>query len=163
MITTRIASSADRDFLADMLVEAINWDPERPAMSRDQVLELSENQRYVDDWPRPGEIGVVAEDPSGAPVGAAWWRCFSSDEPGYGFIAEDVPEIAIGVVAARRGQGIGDRLLDELEGEARRLGIRSLSLSVEPTNPALRLYVRHGYREVGGSSGSNTMRLDLAH
>ncbi|MFB9717740.1 hypothetical protein [Planobispora longispora] len=37
----RIATADDADFLTDMLVAAVNWDPAREAVSRDRVLCLS--------------------------------------------------------------------------------------------------------------------------
>ena len=36
-------------------------------------------------------------------------------ESGYGFVAEDIPELSIGVVAGRRGEGIGRALLNASE------------------------------------------------
>jgi ribosomal protein S18 acetylase RimI-like enzyme len=161
VIGTRPATVADRDFLAQMLVEAINWDPQGGQLAPEVVLAFPQNARYVNGWPRPGDYGVVASLARGSRVGAAWWRHFSADEPGYGFIAADVPEVSIGVVATHRGRGIGDTLLNELEAAARARRIAALSLSVEPDNPARRLYERHGYVLFGKSGGSNIMRLDL--
>ena len=54
---------------------------------------------YVEGWPRDGDVGVVAEDEHGEPVGAAWYRHLSDDDPGYGFIDPSIPEVTIGVVA----------------------------------------------------------------
>ena len=162
MITLRCADHRDTTFLEDMLVEAINWDPPKPRLTRDEVLCHAENRHYVDGWPRETEFGFVAEDSEMRPVGAAWLCFFSQHDPGYGFIAEDIPELSIAVVRHRRAQGVGGRLLRALADEARGRGLHALSLSVEPTNPARRLYERHGFREVGGSGGSATLRLDLA-
>jgi len=161
MITVRLAYRSDATFIADMLVEAINWNLEAPVQERATVLNHHENRHYVDSWPQPGDVGVIAESPQTGPVGAAWLRFFRAEDPGYGFIAEGIPEVSIGVIASRRGEGIGDRLLRELEHEARQRGLSVLALSVEPNNPALRLYERRGYRQVGGSGGSYTFRLDL--
>jgi GNAT superfamily N-acetyltransferase len=47
---------------------------------------------------------------------------------------------------ALRGQGIGGRLLDWADDEARRIGHRRLALTTYATNEARRLYERHGYR-----------------
>jgi ribosomal protein S18 acetylase RimI-like enzyme len=162
VIRTRAANDGDRDFLADMLVEAINWNPDGGHFAPEVVLAFSQNARYVVGWPRSGDFGLIAETTGGRRVGAAWWRHFSAAEPGYGYLADDVPEVSIGVVAAHRGRGIGDQLLTELEAAARDAGVRALSLSVEPANPARRLYERHGFRTVGTSGGSETMWWECA-
>ena len=162
MIRTRAAEPDDRDFLAAMLVEAVNWNPEGGHLAAEVVLAFPQNARYVVGWPRPGDFGVIAETTGGRRIGATWWRHFSAADPGYGYVADDVPEVSIGVVAGHRGRGVGGQLLTELEAAAREAGVPALSLSVEPANPARRLYERHGFRTVGMSGGSETMRLDVA-
>jgi GNAT superfamily N-acetyltransferase len=160
VIRTRGALPGDRDFLAAMLVEAINWNPDGGHLAPEVVLAFPQNARYVVGWPRPGDLGVVAETTGGRRVAAAWWRHFTDDAPGYGYLAADVPEVSIGVVAEYRGRGIGGRLLTELAAAARDAGVPALSLSVETANPARRLYERHGYRTVGSMGRSVTMRWD---
>jgi len=104
---------------------------------------------------------VIAYDEAGN-VGAAWYRLFKEREQGYGFVDEQTPELSIAVVPSRRGKGYGEELLSALLDQARADGFRQISLSVEPDNPALRLYERHGFRKVGESGASWTMlaRLD---
>lgn len=161
MVRTRPAEAADRDFLAAMLVEAINWDPAGQPLSPLVILSIPQNTRYVEGWPGPGELGIVATDGRGRPVGAAWYRHLPRDAPGYGFIAEDVPEVSIGVVSGHRGRGVGTRLLIELHDTARVADVGALSLSVEDDNPARRLYERLGYEVVRRAGDSTVMRLDL--
>ena len=62
-------------------------------------------------WGRPGDNAVVAIDEF-QPVGAAWYRLFEQDEPGYGFVDEETPELTIAVVPSRRGRGLGEELLE---------------------------------------------------
>ena len=38
----------------------------------------------------------------GAGAGAAWFRLFRRDAPGYGFVNEETPELSISVVPSRR-------------------------------------------------------------
>ena len=157
----RPASAADRDFLTEMLVEAVNWDPAGQPLSPVVILSIPQNARYVEGWPRSGEQGVIAEGDRGRRLGAAWWRRLRAEAPGYGHLADDVPEVSIGVVARHRGRGIGTRLLEALHTAARDAGVSALSLSVEDGNPARRLYERLGYTPVRRTGDSTTMRLDL--
>lgn len=61
-----------------------------------------------------------------------------------------------------RGNGIGTSLMNELFKEAKQRGIRRLSLSVDPGNiPAVKLYERFGFKEVGKVGTSITMVVEL--
>ena len=139
-----------------MLRHAYYWRERMPRGDIDAPV-----YRYVMNWGRPGDAAVIALD-AGHRVGAAWYRLFKQEEPGYGFVDEQTPELSIAVVPSRRGRGLGDGLLRALLDEARRNGFGQISLSVEPENPALRLYERFGFQKVGESGGSWTMlaRLD---
>ena len=161
MIRTRPADASDRDFLAAMLVEAINWDPHGQPLAALVILSIPQNARYVEGWPRPGEYGVVAMDERNRRIGAAWWRRMPAEAPGYGFVGEHVPEVSIGVLSPHRARGVGTRLLQDLEAAAHAMEIAALSLSVETGNPARRLYARLGYEVVGRSGGAEIMVRDL--
>lgn len=149
----RPASTQDLPFLRDMLRHAYyaRWGSEA-----DVPLE-----RYVAGWGRPGDEALVAIDQV-QPVGAAWYRLFSEDKPGYGFVGEEIPELTIAVVPSRRGKGLGRELLTALLEQARRDGYAGISLSVEPDNPALRLYEQHGFAKVGERAGALVMRAELS-
>jgi ribosomal protein S18 acetylase RimI-like enzyme len=56
-----------------------------------------------------------------------------------------VPELAIAVVASRRHQGIGRRLLLELIDASVAQGYAAISLSIREENPARRLYESTGF------------------
>lgn len=157
----RPATSDDAEFIALMTLEAFNWDPARTPFTMAQLLADPALAKYVEGWPAAGEQGVVAwaSDPiSGSParVGAAWWRYFSAAEPGYGYVADDVPEIGIAVVASWRGRGLGRALLRGIADRARAAGLTRLSLSVERPNPAARLYAAEGYDVVVGDDNADT-------
>ncbi len=111
-VVLRPARCADAAFLTEMLVEAAFWRPGGPRGRVEDVLGRPELAHYVAGWSRPGDLGVVAE--AGHPVGAAWLRYFLADDPGYGFVDAGTPEVALGVVPAWRGRGVGGALLDAL-------------------------------------------------
>jgi ribosomal protein S18 acetylase RimI-like enzyme len=141
-----------------MLYEAATWRPEaQPPV--EIVLADPHTARYLSGWGRPGDVGVIAEEDQ--PVGAAWFRLFSADEPGYGSVASDVPELSIGVAPESRGRGTGTRLLAALVEVARADGHQAISLSVERDNPARRLYERAGFVRVADDGGAWTMLLEL--
>lgn len=155
----REATARDADFLLDMLVEACNWSGER--VTRSDVGQDRHLRHYVSDWPQPDDFGVVAVGDQEAPIGAAWARTFSAQDPGFGFVALDVPEVSMAVIAPQRGRGIGHRLLQALVETARQRGSRALSLSVEDGNQAAELYATAGFRTVERNGNSTTMLLEL--
>lgn len=157
----RTATADDAGFLADMLVAAVNWDPARQPLSLDQVLANPRLAHYVEGWPRVSDLGVVAVGADGQPVGAAWLRLFSRDDPGYGFVSEDIPELSVGVLPSWRGQGVGRALLADVARQAAERGFSHICLSVERANRARRLYVSQGFTTVESGSDSDTMVMVL--
>ena len=150
-------------FLAEMGWYAAHWRPGAVPPPAEDVLLLEERLgRYLAGWGRPGDAGVVALDERDASTGAAWYRRFSRHEPGYGFVSESIPELSIGVRPAARRAGVGTALLTALLELARAEGYPSVSLSVEPDNPARSLYERLGFRRVGTEGGAWTMQAGLA-
>jgi len=143
----------------DALLWAVNWSPGREALSRESALARPDVAHYVAGWPAPGDMGLVAE--AGGPIGAAWLRCFPASDPGYGFVAEDVPELSIGVRPESRGQGVGRSLVRALLAAAAGRGVARVSLSVERANRARQLYLAEGFRVVGGDDGADTLLVDL--
>jgi ribosomal protein S18 acetylase RimI-like enzyme len=160
----RIGTHADPAFLVEMLYEAVYWRDdgadERPPL--DELLNDPHHACYVRDWGRAGDTAVVAFDRADEPVGAAWYRRFSENDAGYGFVAEDVPELAIAVFPEFRRAGVGSLLLGALVARARSNGERGLSLSVERDNPAAQLYGRHGFVVQNQGDGADTMLLALS-
>lgn len=159
VVTIRGAEISDRHFLESMFVEAALWHPEMERQSLDDLLRIPQLQRYFIDWGRPSDAALIAEVGKRC-VGAAWYRFFLSEEPGYGFVKESIPELGIAVMLEYRGRSIGTKLLRALINTAKTRGCSGLSLSVASTNPARRLYERQGFVTVGKAGSSWTM---LAH
>jgi ribosomal protein S18 acetylase RimI-like enzyme len=90
-------------------------------------------------------------------VGAAWYRTYTEENHGYGFVAQDVPELSIAVVASHRHEGIGRRLLVDLIEASVAHGYRAVSLSVAENNPARGLYESTGFVPVEKHGRSWTM------
>jgi ribosomal protein S18 acetylase RimI-like enzyme len=160
----RLSVRADPAFLAEMLYEAVNWRDdgaeERPPF--DELLTQPELRRYVEGWGRVGDVAIVALDRRDEPVGAAWYRLFDAEGPGYGFVAADTPELSIALYPECRRQHLGALLLGTLLQHARSNGLTAMSLSVARENPARRLYARHGFEVVAEHDDSLTMVVNLA-
>jgi ribosomal protein S18 acetylase RimI-like enzyme len=143
----------DVPFLRDMLRHAFYW--RTPVGDAEPPL-----TRYVRDWGRRGDRSLIIFDDY-VPVGAAWYRLFTAEDAGFGFVDERTPELAIAVVPSRRGRGFGQELLNSLLECARKDGFEAISLSVAKDNPALGLYENYGFQRVRNDDGAVVMRADL--
>jgi len=159
--TLRPAVATDGGFLAAILMEAFNWDPERPPKSLEEMLAAPQIAHYVVGWPLPGDVGVVAEI-LGHPVGGAWVRLFTRADRGFGYVADDIPELSIAVVSGHRGDGIGTSLMHTLEIAASAAGYHSISLSTERSNYAHDWYTKLGYRVVANDRQSDIMLKQIS-
>ncbi|WP_454158193.1 N-acetyltransferase family protein [Microbacterium lacticum] len=154
----REAAAADRGLLAQATLDNLNWNGPRFTMR--EVEDTPQFRHYYDGWPSGEDFGVVAEDAEAVAVAVVWLRYFTAQGPGYGFVADTIPELSIWVSADHRGQGIGGLLLRRISEIARSRGVTAISLSVEDGNPAARLYARHGFRPApNGVPGCLLMEL----
>jgi ribosomal protein S18 acetylase RimI-like enzyme len=154
-VVVRRGTAQDVRFLRDMLHHAYYWKERAPDEGPGPV------QLYVKAWGRPGDTAVIALV-DGFPVGAAWFRLFRASAPGYGFVDEQTPELAIAVVPSSRGMGVGSALLEALLERAREEGFAGLSLSVDRHNgAAIALYEHHGFSAVEETADSLTLRVAL--
>ncbi|MGH3050141.1 MAG: GNAT family N-acetyltransferase [Gaiellaceae bacterium] len=133
-----------------MLRHAYHW-----RLARDPELPV---YRYVQNWGRRGDAGVIAFDGRNV-YGAAWYRLFTASEPGFGFVDEETPELTVAVVPSHRGRGTGAELLEALLRQARSDGFTQVSLSAEGGQTGF--YESHGFREVSRDDGTVTMLAEL--
>jgi len=159
-IRIRLADGDDIPFLWEMLYLSFYVPPGAQPFEK-AILEEPFIKKYLTNWGRHGDIAVIAESQSGDQCGAAWLRLFGAAEKGFGYVDDFTPELGIAVLSEYRGQGIGTVLMDAVEGRAKDFGYHSLSLSVDPQNPALHLYQRYGYVHVGWCDTSWTMKKSL--
>jgi len=156
----RPATTEDIGFLETMLFEACFWDTtaRRPAFS--ECRQHPEFTKLLSGWGRHGDRGVIAEE-TAKPLGAAWFRLWTTELHSYGFVDASTPELGIAVSLQHRRNGIGRALLRDLIAIARADRFPALSLSVSPFNPVRRLYESVGFHKVGESGTSWTFRLPL--
>ena len=161
-IEIRDARADDLPFLWEMLWEAAAVNASVRAMGKEEALMLPAHRKYLEAWGRAGDQAVVALDRAARRIGAAWYRCFTEAAAGYGFVAQDIPELSVAVVSGMRGKGVGGALVTSLMLRARAEGYGALSLSVDRSNPALSLYQRLGFRDAGISGPGESSVIMLA-
>ena len=133
--------AVDIPFLWDVLYLSIHVREGHEPLPR-EVLDDHALAHYLRDFGRhPGDDAQVVVDETGERIAAAYCRRMRADDPGWGFVREDVPELGMAVVEAHRGKGIGRRVLvDLLERNP------AMSLSVDDENDvARRLYESLGF------------------
>lgn len=141
MLTLRPIRTDDVDFLWEMLYRA-SWSHLDPGATVASIRENSDLAHYVEGWGRSGDTGLIACD-GPARRGAAWVRFLVAEQrESYAYVADDVPELAIGVSDGFEGRGIGTMLLTEL---LRTMPTTPIVLTARSTNPAINLYRRHGF------------------
>ena len=153
MFSCRAFEPDDVAFLWEMLHQSIHVRSGDLPPPRN-ILEQSDIAHYLTDFGRRGgDDAQVAIDDVGARVGAAFCRRMTVDDPGYGFVSDDVPELGMAVVPEWRGRGVGRRLLEDLLARN-----PSMSLSVDKDNDgAERLYRSLGFVHVADEGTARTM------
>lgn len=157
LYSIRASNIDDVPFLWDMLYEirSLRCVREGKALPSRDVLQTPDLAKYVQDWGRKSDRAILAINAQ-TPIGAAWYRLFSADNPGYGYVDDNTPEIAIALLPQYRNKGIGKSLILHLLEQAKADGYRQISLSCDPTNDnALHLYQKLGFEQVGVHSIQN--------
>ena len=153
-VSFRPLTPADQPFLWEMCYHAVHLPAGQPPYPR-EIVHVPEISRYVQDWGRPDDLGLIALN-DGTPVGAAWFRLLIGDNKGYGYVDTSTPELSMALLPEYRGRGIGSQLLARLlEATAPRYAAICLSVSLD--NPAQRLYQRTGFEIVRENESAFTM------
>ncbi|HSH40083.1 MAG TPA: GNAT family N-acetyltransferase [Chthoniobacterales bacterium] len=145
----RQLTSEDEPILWEALYQGLHRAGGDASPSR-EVLRRPEFARYVEGWGREGDRGFIASDTeSHQLLGAVWYR-----EPAMGM----TPELLFVVAPGQRKRGIGAALLTQW---VRTNPEQSeISMRVDVSNPAVRLYERFGFRVVEDREGFVTLRRD---
>ena len=146
MIVIRRGDRLDVPFLRSLLAHAYQ-EHVRAAEAEDEDEDVS-TARYVDGWGRDGDTAVVAMK-DGHSIGAGWYRLFSGEAQGFGYLDDETPEVTVVVVPTRQGEGVGGEILKALLERAALDGYARLSASVEPGSPDAELYRSAGFATHG--------------
>ena len=121
--------------LSDFLYEAI-YIPDGTAAPPKSVITCPELQVYIADFGNSKHDKALIVEVDGNIVGAIWARIMND----YGHIDENTPSLAMSVLKAYRGMGIGTLLLTQMLLAEKAAGYAKISLSVQKDNYAVKLY-----------------------
>ena len=114
-------------------------------------------QIYIRDFGKlPDDRCLVAET-DGKVIGAIWSRIVND----YGHIADDVPSIAISLYKEYRNKGIGTELLMQMLDLLKADGYKSVSLSVQKANYAMKMYQKAGFQTISENAEEAIMQCLL--
>ena len=126
--------------LNTFLYEAI-FIPEGAPIPPKEIINQPELQVYVKDFGKnKGDLCLVAEA-NNEIVGAVWCRIMND----YGHIDDSTPSLAISLYKEYRGLGIGKALLKKMLAVLEKDGYEQVSLSVQKSNYAVKLYQKIGF------------------
>lgn len=111
------------------------------------VMKDSFDPRYGEAWSAPQCASLIR-------MPGVWLTLARQGEETVGFamsrnVAGEAELLLLAVRRGRQGSGIGRRLLDAFEHDARRRGAERLHLEMRDGNPAVDLYLKAGFRMIG--------------
>lgn len=107
---------------------------------------------YFEGFPRDTDLGLIATR-EGEDAGAIWWRYFTASAPGLGFVDEATPELRLGIVEGRRGEGIANALVHALIAAS----TGDLSAAYDEGSATETLLRKNGFKEVGRAGSTITL------
>ena len=143
-------------FLSDSNNEAI-YIPEGIEPPPKSVIECPELQEYIVEFGNRKHDKALVAEIQGNVVGAIWVRIMND----YGHIDNDTPSLAMSVCPQYRGLGIGTSLLKQLLQVERLAGYSKISLSVQKSNYAVKMYEKVGFTVVNENSEEFIMIVNL--
>ena len=142
--------------LGDFLYEAI-YIPDGTAVPPKSVIACPELQVYIADFGNSKHDKALIAEVDGNIVGAIWARIMND----YGHIDDNTPSLAMSVLKAYRGIGIGTSLLTQMMSTEKAAGYAKLSLSVQKDNYAVKLYRKAGFIAVKETDEEYIMIVNL--
>ncbi len=142
--------------LKDFLYEAI-FIPEGVAAPPREIVNDESLQVYIRDFGNLPDDRCLVAVAGDKVVGAIWSRIMND----YGHIADDVPSIAISLYKEYRNQGIGSQLLNQMLALLKADGYKSVSLSVQKANYAMKMYQKAGFKVISDDAEEAIMKCDL--
>ena len=142
--------------LDNFLYEAI-FIPDGTAAPPKSVIACPELQVYIFGFGKQKHDTALVAEVQGSIVGAIWVRIMND----YGHIDDDTPSLAMSIYKEYRGLGIGTSLLKQLLSVERLAGYSKISLSVQKSNYAVKMYKKAGFTVVDENSEEYIMAINL--
>ncbi|GAA3599322.1 hypothetical protein GCM10022198_24540 [Klugiella xanthotipulae] len=152
--TFRPLTTGDHAILLSATLLNLTWNG--PRFTAADILADPALAHYTRLNPARGDFGLVATR-RGAWVGAVWLLLLPAHDPGYGWVAEGVPELSVCVRPGHQREGIGRALMVRALASARNRGLPAVSLSVEAGNGARALYESLGFTDAPPPALAGTM------
>ena len=142
--------------LSDFLYEAI-YIPDGIEPPPKSVIECPELQEYIIEFGNRKHDKALVAEIQGKVAGVIWVRIMND----YGHIDDDTPSLAMSVYQKYRGLGIGTLLLKQLLQAEKLDGYSKISLSVQKSNYAVKMYEKVGFTVVDENSEEYIMIVNL--
>lgn len=142
--------------LSNFLYEAI-YIPSGIEPLPKSIINCPELQEYIIEFGRRKHDKALVAEIQGDVVGAIWVRIMDD----YGHIDNDTPSLAMSVYQKYRGLGIGTSLLKQLLSAERLAGYSKISLSVQKSNYAVKMYEKMGFTVVDENREEYIMVVNL--
>ena len=142
--------------LKDFLYNAI-FIPEGVAAPPMEIVEDESLQIYIRNFGQEPDDRCLVAVSNDRVVGAIWSRIMND----YGHIADDTPSIAISLYKEYRNQGIGTALLQQMLSLLKADGYKSVSLSVQKANYAMKMYQKAGFQVISDDTDEAIMKCTL--
>lgn len=146
----------EKPLLRDFLYNAI-FIPEGVTPPPIEIVDDESLQIYIRDFGKLSDDRCLVAEFDGKVVGAIWSRIVND----YGHIADDVPSIAISLYKEYRNKGIGTELLRQMLDLLKADGYKSVSLSVQKANYAMKMYRKAGFQLISQDAEEAIMKCIL--
>jgi len=152
----RLIRKEETPLLKDFLYNAI-FIPEGVTPPPMSIVDDESLQIYIRDFGKLSDDRCLVAEFNGKVVGAIWSRIVND----YGHIADDVPSIAISLYKEYRNKGIGTELLRQMLDLLKADGYKSVSLSVQKANYAMKMYLKAGFQVISQDTEEAIMKCIL--
>lgn len=142
--------------LQDFLYEAI-FIPQGVTPPPRSIIQDKSLQVYIRGFGQQPDDRCLVAEADNRVVGAIWSRIMID----YGHIADDIPSIAISLYKDYRNKGIGTEMLRQMLDLLKADGYKSVSLSVQKANYAMKMYQKAGFKVISDDAEEAIMKCTL--